>query len=226
MVVEVGKEWVIVYENGLYVIILEWMLFLFYKGGIFGLFIIFIGLRVYDFLVGVKKLECRSMFLVKEMLYKEFLVKKDGLKGGGYYVEYCIDDVRLIIEVMKEVVKFGVELVNYFKVKEFFYEKGKVVGVLIEDMLIKKEYKVYVKKIVNVIGFWVDQFREKDYLKNGKYLQYIKGIYFVFDQFVFLLKQVVYFDIFDGCMVFVIFCEGKIYVGIIDIVYKEVLEYL
>lgn len=54
MVVEVGKECVIVYENGFYVIILEWMLFLFYIGGMFGLFSILIGFCVYDFLVGVK----------------------------------------------------------------------------------------------------------------------------------------------------------------------------
>ena len=34
-------------------------------------------------------------------LNKEPLVKKDGLKGGGYYVEYRTDDARLTIEVMK-----------------------------------------------------------------------------------------------------------------------------
>ena len=36
---------------------------------------------------------------------------------------------------MKEAVKFGAEPVNYSKVKELLYEKGKVVGVLIEDLL-------------------------------------------------------------------------------------------
>ncbi len=72
--------------------------------------------------------------------------QKDGLKGGGYYVEYRTDDARLTIEVMKEAVKFGAEPVNYSKVKELLYEKGKVVGVLIEDLLSGKEYKVYAKK--------------------------------------------------------------------------------
>lgn len=62
-------------------------------------------------------------------------------------MEYRTDDARLTIEVMKEAVKFGAEPVNYSKVKELLYEKGKAVGVLIEDVLTKKEYKVYAKKL-------------------------------------------------------------------------------
>lgn len=38
----------------------------------------------------------------KETSAKEPLVKQDGLKGGGYYVEYRTDDARLTIEVMKK----------------------------------------------------------------------------------------------------------------------------
>nr|WGD69309.1 FAD-dependent oxidoreductase [Bacillus subtilis] len=113
-------------------------------------------------------------------------------------MEYRTDDARLTIEVMKEAVKFGAEPVNYSKVKELLYEKGKAVGVLIEDVLTKKEYKVYAKKIVNATGTWVDQLREKDHSKNGKHLRHTKGIHLVFDQSVFPLKQAVYFDTPDG----------------------------
>lgn len=225
MVAEVGKERAIVYENGPHVTTPEWMLLPFHKGGTFGSFTTSIGLRVYDFLAGVKKSERRSMLSAKETLQKEPLVKKDGLKGGGYYVEYRTDDARLTIEVMKEAVKFGAEPVNYSKVKELLYEKGKAVGVLIEDVLTKKEYKVYAKKIVNATGPWVDQLREKDHSKNGKHLQHTKGIHLVFDQSVFPLKQAVYFDTPDGRMVFAIPREGKTYVGTTDTVYKEALEH-
>ena len=38
----------------------------------------------------------------QDTLNKEPLVKQDGLKGGGYYVEYRTDDARLTIEVMKK----------------------------------------------------------------------------------------------------------------------------
>ncbi|MDF9765376.1 glycerol-3-phosphate dehydrogenase [Bacillus velezensis] len=225
MVAEVGKERAIVYENGPHVTTPEWMLLPFHKGGTFGSFSTSIGLRVYDYLAGVKKSERRSMLSAKETLQKEPLVKKDGLKGGGYYVEYRTDDARLTIEVMKEAVKFGAEPVNYSKVKELLYEKGKVVGVLIEDLLSGKEYKVCAKKIVNATGPWVDELREKDHSKSGKHLQHTKGVHLVFDQSVFPLKQAVYFDTPDGRMVFAIPREGKTYVGTTDTVYKQKLEH-
>ena len=41
----------------------------------------------------------------QDTLNKEPLVKQDGLKGGGYYVEYRTDDARLTIEVMKKLPK-------------------------------------------------------------------------------------------------------------------------
>lgn len=55
VVAEVGKERAIVYENGPHVTTPEWMLLPFYEGGNFGKFMTSIGLRVYDFLAGVKK---------------------------------------------------------------------------------------------------------------------------------------------------------------------------
>ncbi|WP_144493814.1 glycerol-3-phosphate dehydrogenase [Bacillus pumilus] len=225
MVAEVGKERAIVYENGPHVTTPEWMLLPMHKGGTFGKFSTSIGLRVYDFLAGVKHSERRSMLSAKETLAKEPLVKKDGLKGGGYYVEYRTDDARLTIEVMKEAVKFGAEAVNYAKVKEFIYDKGKVVGVVIEDVMTQKTYDVYAKKIVNATGPWVDQLRDKDHSKEGKHLQHTKGIHLVFDQSVFPLKQAIYFDTPDKRMVFAIPREGKTYVGTTDTVYKKQLEH-
>ena len=79
------------------------------------------------------------MLTAEETLQKEPLVKKNGLKGGGYYVEYRTDDARLTIEVMKEAVKFGAEAVNYAKVSDFIYENGKVTGVVIEDVFTQEQ---------------------------------------------------------------------------------------
>ena len=45
------------------------------------------------------------MLSKQDTINKEPLVKQDGLKGGGYYVEYRTDDARLTIEVMKKQLK-------------------------------------------------------------------------------------------------------------------------
>ncbi|WP_040207359.1 glycerol-3-phosphate dehydrogenase/oxidase [Neobacillus jeddahensis] len=221
MVAEVGKERAIVYENGPHVTTPEWMLLPIHKGGTFGQFSTSIGLRVYDFLAGVKKSERRKMLSSQSTLAKEPLIKKAGLQGGGYYVEYRTDDARLTIEVMKAAVEKGAIACNYTKVSKLLYENGKVIGVLAQDQLSGELYEIYAKKIVNAAGPWVDQIREMDHSKRGKFLQLSKGVHLVIDQSRFPLKQAIYFDTPDGRMVFAIPRDGKAYIGTTDTFYKE-----
>ncbi|RIW32483.1 glycerol-3-phosphate dehydrogenase/oxidase [Bacillus salacetis] len=221
VVAEVGKERAIVYENAPHVTTPEWMMLPFYKGGTFGPLSTNIGLRVYDFLAGVKKSERRKMFSAAEALKREPLLKKDGIKGAGYYVEYKTDDARLTIEVLKKAVEKGAIALNYSKVEKLIYDQnGKVAGVGLVDQIDGSKHQVYAKKIVNAAGPWVDTLREKDNSKKGKTLQLTKGIHLVFDGSRFPLKQAIYFDTPDGRMVFAIPREGKTYVGTTDTVYK------
>lgn len=222
MVAEVGKERAVVYENGPHVTTPEWMLLPFHTGGTFGKFTTSIGLRVYDFLAGVKKKERRKMFSKEQTLAYEPLVKQDGLKGGGYYVEYRTDDSRLTIEVMKEAIDKGAAALNYTKVENLLYDtEGKINGVAVTDVLTGEKYSVFAEVIVNAAGPWVDSIREKDGSRKGKTLQLTKGVHLVIDQSVFPLKQAIYFDTPDGRMVFAIPRDGKAYVGTTDTFYKE-----
>ena len=50
------------------------------------------------FLAKVKKSERRIMLSAPETIAKEPLIKRSGLIGGGYYVEYRTDDARLTIK--------------------------------------------------------------------------------------------------------------------------------
>ncbi|WP_409272053.1 glycerol-3-phosphate dehydrogenase/oxidase [Neobacillus sp. SCS-31] len=220
VVSEVGKERAIVYENGPHVTTPEWMLLPFHQGGTFGSFSTSIGLRVYDFLAGVKKEERRSMLSVEETLQKEPLIKKLGLRGGGYYVEYRTDDARLTIEVMKAAVEKGATAINYAKADDLVTEAGKVVGVVVKDQLTGETYQVFAKKIINATGPWVDTIREKDRSKKGKMLILSKGVHIVIDQSRFPLKQAVYFDTPDKRMIFAIPRGGKTYVGTTDTFYN------
>ncbi|RJS62271.1 FAD-dependent oxidoreductase [Bacillus sp. PK3_68] len=221
MVSEVGKERAVVYENGPHVTTPEWMLLPMHRGGTFGKFTTGIGLRVYDFLADVKKSERRTMLTAEETLQKEPLVKKEGLVGGGYYVEYRTDDARLTIEVMKRAVEKGAIAVNYMKAEKFVYEEQKVIGIEAKDVLTGKTIEVKAKKVVNAAGPWVDNVRKKDYSVNNKHLRLTKGIHIVIDQSIFPLKQAVYFDSPDGRMIFAIPRDGKAYVGTTDTFYGE-----
>lgn len=223
LVAEVGKERAIVYENAPHVTIPEWMLLPIFKGGTFGKFSTSAGLAVYDRLAGVKRKERRSMLSKKETMSKEPLLRKNNLKGGGYYVEYRTDDARLTLEVMKEAVHRGGKAVNYVKAEQLLYEDGKVVGVRAMDVLTGETREIRAKKIVNAAGPWVDEIRELDQSKKGKHLFMTKGVHLVFDQSKFPLQQAVYFDtpFEDGRMMFAIPRAGKTYIGTTDTEYKR-----
>ncbi|MCI2899378.1 glycerol-3-phosphate dehydrogenase/oxidase [Staphylococcus hominis] len=223
VVAETGKERAIVYENGPHVTTPEWMLLPMHKGGTFGKFTTNIGLTMYDRLAGVKRHERKKMLSKQATLNKEPLVKKDGLKGGGYYVEYRTDDARLTIEVMKRAAEKGAEVINHTKSTDFIYDaKNKVSGIKVKDMLTGEEYQINAKKVINAAGPWVDEVRKKDYTRNNKQLRLTKGVHVVIDQSKFPLRQAVYFDTEkDGRMIFAIPREGKAYVGTTDTFYNN-----
>jgi glycerol-3-phosphate dehydrogenase len=221
MVSEVGRERAIVYENGPHVTTPEWMLLPIYKDGTFGMFSTSIGLRIYDFLAGVRKHERRSMLSISETLAKEPLIKEAGLRGGGYYVEYRTDDARLTIEGLKAAVQNGAVANNYTKVTELIYKHEIVAGAIVQDQINGEKYQVRAKKIVNAAGPWVDEIRDLDSSKQGKMLQLTKGVHVVIDKSRFPLKQAVYFDTTDGRMIFAIPREGKTYVGTTDTFYNQ-----
>src|SRR5699024_6350529 len=173
-------------------------------------------------LAEVKKNERRRMLSIDQVLEKEPLVRRDGLKGGGYYVEYRTDDARMTIEVMKRAAEFGADPVNHVKADAFVYDKGKIVGIRATDQLDGETYQRLGRRVINAAGPWVDDVRSHDpeAKKGKKQLQLSKGVHIVFDQSDFPLGQAVYFDTkSDGRMIFAIPRNGKTYVGTTDTFY-------
>ncbi|MFJ7699862.1 glycerol-3-phosphate dehydrogenase/oxidase [Lysinibacillus fusiformis] len=220
-VAELGKERAIVYENGPHVTTPVWMLLPFHKGGTFGKYSTNLGLRVYDFLAGVKRAERRYMLSTDQTIEKEPLVKTKGLLGGGMYVEYRTDDARLTIEVAKAAIERGATLLNYIKAENFLYnEQQKISGIVATDLLTNHSIEIRAKAVVNAAGPWVDDVRTIEGKQAGKHLILSKGVHIVFDESKFPLKQAVYFDTPDGRMVFAIPRQGKTYVGTTDTFYE------
>lgn len=226
VVSDIGKERDIVYENGPHLTTPEWMMLPIYKGGTFAPLTTNIGLWTYDFLAGVKRDERRSMLTRAEAIRKEPLIKKDGLQGAGYYVEYKTDDARLTLEVIKKAVEYGAEAVNYAKCTQLIYDDAnKLTGVMIEDQITRSVYEIEAKKIINATGPWVDHLRELDGSKQGKTLHLAKGSHLIFSQEDFPLQQAIYFDAPDGRMVFAIPRNNHTYVGTTDTTFDGDLEH-
>ncbi len=220
LVAEVGKERAIVYENGPHITTPVWMLLPIIKGGTYGMLSSSFGIFIYDILAGVKRSERRKMLDAQQTLAKEPLLRTEGLKGAGYYVEYRTDDARLTLEIIKEAIARGATALNYTKATNLIYEDGKVVGVRALDLLTNEAYEIRARKIVNATGPWVDELRELDGSKTGKTLHHTKGVHIVVDGARFPLHNSVYFDVPDGRMVFAIPRDGKTYIGTTDTNYQ------
>ncbi|TWT04532.1 glycerol-3-phosphate dehydrogenase/oxidase [Planomicrobium sp. CPCC 101079] len=222
IVAEVGREREIVYENAVHVTEPKKMLLPFYKGGTFGPVFMNIGLRAYDILANVKKAERRTMLEPAETLHKEPLLKRDGLVGGGYYVEYRTDDARLTLETMKKAAELGAVCLNYVKAEGFIYNTdGKVGGVQATDLVDGTQMDIFAKKVINATGAWVDNVQDFDAETPEKEMRLTKGVHIVVDQKTFPLSQAVYFDTPDKRMVFAIPRDTKVYVGTTDDFYDE-----
>ena len=221
LVAEVGKEREIVYENAVHVTEPQRMLLPFHKGGTFGPLSTSLGLRVYDFLAGVKKSERRKMLKPEEALEKEPLLNKEGLLGGGYYVEYRTDDARLTLETLKKAAEGGAVCLNYAKAESFLYENGKVAGARIVDQVEGQTFEVDARVTINASGPWVDEVRSLDAKTTGKKLQLTKGTHIVVDQQKFPLRHAVYFDTPDKRMIFAIPRDTKVYVGTTDTFFQQ-----
>jgi glycerol-3-phosphate dehydrogenase len=220
VVAEVGRERAVVYENGPHVTTPEWMLLPFYKGGSLGRVTTSLGLTLYDRLAGVKRSERRVMLSPREALEREPLLKREGLRGGGLYVEYRTDDARLTLEVLKRAVECGALAVNYAEAESLLYLGGRLVGAVVRDRIGGERHEIRARHVVNAAGPWVDAIRDMDRSREGRTLRLTKGVHLVFDGERFPLRQSVYFDTPDGRMVFAIPRDGKTYVGTTDTDYR------
>ncbi len=136
LVKEVGSERAIVHKLAPHLVIPEKMLLpLSEKKGL-GYWLTSIGLKIYDWLAGVRPEDQRRMLTKHQTLRYEPLLKKEDIKGGAIYAEYRTDDARLTIEIMKAASSQGADVLSYCKAVDFIYRDGSIAGVKATDELL------------------------------------------------------------------------------------------
>lgn len=220
LVAEVGRERAILHRNAPHVVIPERMLLPVTEDGTFGWLGVSVGLKIYDWLAGVKKEERRRMLDRDRTQAQEPLLKPKGLNAAGLYSEYRTDDARLTIEVIKTAVAQGAWCLNHLKVTEFNYQQGRLIGAKVEDQLEGGVHNISARWVVNAAGPWVDGLRQLDSSLQGKRLHHTKGVHLVVPYKRLPIRQSVYFDIADGRMMFAIPRQPWTYIGTTDTNYK------
>jgi glycerol-3-phosphate dehydrogenase len=219
LVKEVGSERAIVHRLAPHLVIPEKMLLPLYEKKGMGYWLTSIGLKIYDFLAGVKPADQRRMLTRNQTLRYEPLLKSDDIKGGAIYAEYRTDDARLTIEIVKAAAALGSHVINYVQAKNFLYANDKISGVQAHDRVSNESFPVHAKVVVNAVGPWVDELRELDHSRTGKSLHLTKGVHIVLPHEKFPVRQAIYFDVEDGRMIFAIPRGRTTYVGTTDTTY-------
>ncbi len=225
LVRELGIERAIVHKIAPHLTVPEKMLTPIVKNGTYGKLLSSIGIWLYDYLAGVKKEERRKMLGAKATKKAEPLLREDILEGSALYYEYRTDDARLTLEIIKTAAEKGALCLNYTELTNFTVMNKVIEGVVCKDVLTGRTLNFKGKVVVNAAGPWVDTIRSKDEKVRGKHLHLTKGVHLVVAHEKLPVQQAVYFDVFDGRMIFVI-PRGKItYFGTTDTDYKGDLDH-
>ncbi|MCW5912142.1 MAG: glycerol-3-phosphate dehydrogenase/oxidase [Cyclobacteriaceae bacterium] len=220
LVKEVGSERAIVHRLAPHLVVPEKMLLPLYEKRGLGYWLTSIGLKIYDWLAGVKPEDQRKMLTRLQTLNHEPLLKKDDVKGGAIYAEYRTDDARLTIEIMKLAARKGACVANYIEVTGFLYSRDAISGALVVDGITGNRFSIDAKIVVNATGPWVDELRILNQSRQGKQLHLTKGVHIVVPFHRLPVHQAIYFDVPDGRMIFAI-PRGRItYIGTTDTDYE------
>ena len=232
LVQEVGQERTILHRNAPHLVLSERMMLPIVRGGSYKKWSAYIGLAIYDRLAKVIPGERKKLLSKKSTLEQAPLLPADQTLGAFRYAEYRTDDARLTLAVIKSAVERGAVAANYCCVEQLLYdESGRVEGALCSDRLDTgsgisadsgsgASIKIRAQVVVNAAGPWVDAVREKDGLIKGKTLHHTKGVHLVVNHDEFPVDEAMYFDVFDGRMLFAIPRGRSTYFGTTDTNYS------
>ncbi len=220
LVRETGVERHIAHKNICHLVHPEKMLLPIVKDGSFNRHSANLAIGVYDLLAGVPKAQRKKKMNKAQTIKEEPLIKSDMLKSGIVYSEYRTDDARLTMELIKAAVRNGATVFNYMEVKDFVYDHGKIQAAICEDLLDQTQVSFTSDTIVSAAGPWVDELRKTDNPDTSLNLHLTKGVHIVLDKKDLNIQRAIYFDAFDGRMIFAIPRAENVYVGTTDTSFK------
>jgi len=117
--------------------------------------------KIYDFLSDneseFKNYKKFKWYPPEEIFKMEPEFIKEGNIGGAVYYDNNVDDSRLTIEVLKEAVIRGADILNYCKVNGYIRDNGTIIGVKCKDLEKDSNLEIKGRLVVNATGVWTDE---------------------------------------------------------------------
>ena len=186
-----------------------------YKGDRRPLWLMRLGVFLYDLLAGAHKIEKHSYLSADKILGLIPGIRRKGLQGGMLYYDAQMDDSRLCLENILSAGEKGADIANYVEVVSFLKEGGEVIGGIAKDSLGDGIFEIRARKVVCAVGPWTNNLLKKDDPSAGKIIRTTKGVHIVFEE-KFSDHAVLLSSDKDGRIFFVIPWMGHSLIGTTD----------
>lgn len=181
-----------------------------------------IGLKIYDWLAGKRRLEKSHLLNRSEVILRLPTLESSDLRGGCLYFDGQFDDARLAVTLAETAVDLGAAVINYMPVVSFVKEKGLIIGVEAVDLETNDRYNLLAKTVINATGVFTDGVRKLDNQNAKALVAPSQGIHLVLDRsflpsdLAILIPQTE-----DGRVLFFVPWHRHLIVGTTDTLVKE-----
>ncbi|WP_374712959.1 glycerol-3-phosphate dehydrogenase/oxidase [Symbiobacterium terraclitae] len=192
-------------------------LFPVYEGDPDPLWMLHVGLTLYDWFAGRTNPIPHRMLKPGPLREREPWLRADRLQGGALYADCRTDDGRLTLEVIQSAAAHGAAVANYVKLTGFRKDgRGQIVGATVADQLSGEAFDVRASRVVAAAGPWADAVRRLDDPGAPSILRLTKGVHLVVPHRRLPIRHAVVMRGRDGRMMFAVPSGDCTYIGTTD----------
>ncbi len=184
-----------------------------------------VGLWAYDALASFKNLQVHRYLGVNETEDAVPVIPKGKIKGGFLFYDCKNDDVRLVMEVLVQAVRYGAVVANHLPVRDIA-GGSESCRVTVENTFDGTQFEINAKRVISAAGVWSDHVEHLANPEAPERTRPSKGIHLAFRREQLPLAEHAAFipDIDRQRMLFVIPWLDAVIVGTTDTTYSGDLD--
>ncbi|OLE53387.1 MAG: hypothetical protein AUG51_13210 [Acidobacteria bacterium 13_1_20CM_3_53_8] len=160
----------------------------------------------------------------KDLLSLEPQLPANGLQDGFICREYLTHDARLVLETTLAACNAGACAVNYARVMDLLFLRGRVVGAVVNDEMTGRSFEVRARVVVNAAGPWADRLINRA-AQAKRRLRLSKGVHIIIPREILPLSHaVIFFSRRDERALVAIPAENFVMVGPTETEYEGAPE--
>jgi glycerol-3-phosphate dehydrogenase len=138
-----------------------------------------LGLKIYDWLAGGRRLGKSSVISRQETLAQLPNLEPNRLRGGVRYQDAQFDDARLAIALLRSFLDAGGTALNYMPCVELLKSSSTLCGLVTRNAETGEEFSVNSRVVINATGVFADALRRLDQPGAAGIVRPSQGIHLV-----------------------------------------------